>query len=59
MTLKKIRTGPSRLYPGLTVLHASKGGGPVLREQASIWTINGLMWSSDRGTWTWTFRRHS
>ena len=56
MTITKIRDSRSRLYRGLTVLHATKDGGPVLREQSSWRTINGLMLSIDRGTWCWTFR---
>jgi hypothetical protein len=59
MTLKKIRSGPSRLYPGLTVLHAAKGGGPVLAADASWRTVNGLMLGTNRGLWAWTFRRSS
>jgi hypothetical protein len=59
MSLKKIRNGPSRLYQGVTVLHAAKGGEPVLVAQSSWRTINGLMLSTSRGTWAWTFRRSS
>lgn len=59
MTITKIRSTRSRLYRGLTVLHAMKDGGAVLREQSSWRTVNGLMLSTDRGTWCWTFRRRS
>jgi hypothetical protein len=57
VSLTKIRDGRSRLYGPLTLLHASKTGGPVLREQGSWRTVNGVMVSTPRGTWCWTFRR--
>lgn len=57
MSLIKIRDTRSRLYGPLTLLHAAKGGGPVLREQGSWRTVNGVMVSTERGTWCWTFRR--
>jgi len=59
MRVTKIRPRRSSLYGTLTVLHAAKGGGPVLRDGGSWRTVNGLLLSTGRGTWAWTFRRDS
>lgn len=37
-----------RIYAFVTLLHASPGGSPVLRGQASWRTINGVMLNSRR-----------
>lgn len=65
MKTTKIKDTKSKIYPGLTVLHAAKDGGPVIRLGCERWyeklaTVNGLMVSTDRwGTWCWEFRRTS
>jgi hypothetical protein len=45
------------LYRGLTLTHAEKGGGPVLKDEASWRTINGLMVTFRGYNYMFLFRR--
>lgn len=46
------------MYPGFVWLYAEKGGGPVLKGEASWGKISGFLFHNKQGHYTVSFRRH-